>query len=409
MRAITRWMFAGAVLLTACGEQRSPVTTAEESEVRPMAEVDARRLPMERLARRVAMALADPEFRAYVRRSLDGSPYVERKLPFSRFVGAEGDRAGLAMAAADGEDLRAVAMDVRDAGALEFYFPVPAHATRWRGDERIIVATEVNDHEAPVAFDVHGNRMVLDPHSPPSIPVLAVVPQETDFDAADAPRKATCTTCGEGEGRPPAQPPTPPTSPLPPSLRMTYFRVTQDFEGWLKGNPEYEVHVMAPASQTDTLHYRTLYCIGESGHRVWNNDNDGWSGDVTLMTAAELDAFHTSFPLNHYSILAIEDDDGACEIKIDRDLFGDLAKAIMTNYGDLKGVRDSIGLNNKTLKAAKSAWNVITAIANFFKTNDDMIGIAVANSVTGYYSEASNWSWIGSGLNRYGGVKLELR
>src|SRR6476620_1910940 len=261
MRAITRWMFAGAVLLTGCSEQRSPVSTAEESEVRPMAEMDARRLPMERLARRVAMALADPEFRAYVRRSLDASPFVERKLPFSRFVGAEGDRAGLAMAQADGEELQAVATDVRDAGGLEFYFPVPDHAARWQGDDRILVATEVNDHEAPVAFDVHGKRIVLDPETPPSIPVLAVVPQETNFDGRSAIQGATCTNCGGEGGYPPPQPPLPPTSPPPPALRMTYFSVNKDFEGWLKGDPEYEIHIMAPVSQTDTSHYRTLYCI----------------------------------------------------------------------------------------------------------------------------------------------------
>jgi hypothetical protein len=409
MRAITRWMFVGAVLLTGCSEQRSPVTTAEESEVRPMATMDARRLPMERLARRVAMALADPEFRAYVRRSLDASPYAERKLPFSRFVGAEGDRAGLAMARAEGEDLQAVAMDVRDAGTLEFYFPVPAHAAGWRGDERILVATEVNDHEAPVAFDVHGKRIVLDPETPPSIPVLAVVPQETDFEGRSAIQGATCTTCGGEGGYPPADPPLPPTSPAPPSLHMTYFRVTQDFEGWLKGNPEYEVHVMAPASQTDTTHYRTLYCIGEGGTRSWNNDNELWSGDITLMNGSELAAFHASFPLNNYSILAIEDDDGQCEIRVDQDRMAAVISAITAGYENYKSVRDSIGLNNKTLKAAKSAWNILVAVANFFKTNDDLIGIAVANSVTGYYSEASNWSWIGSGLNRYGGVKLELR
>jgi hypothetical protein len=409
MRAITRWMFAGAVLLTGCSEQRSPVTTAEESEVRPMAGMDARRLPMERLARRMAMALADPEFRAYVRRSLDRSPYVERKLPFSRFVGAEGDRAGLALARAGEDDLQTVARDVRDAGGLEFYFPVPAHAAGWRGDDRILVATELNDHEAPVAFDVQGRRIVLDPRTPPSIPVLAVVPQETDFDAPGGLQRAMCNSCGEGEGRPPAEPPQPPTSPLPPSLRMTYFSVGKDFEGWLKGNPEYEVHVMAPASQVDTMHYRTLYCIGEGGHRSWNNDNDSWRGDVTLMTAQELSSFHAAFPLNNFSILAIEDDDTSCEIKVDKDRFAAMIEAGSDAYSDYKGARDSLGMNGKTLVAAQSFYHFLLAVANFFKTNDDTIGIAFANTVTGLYSPDANWSWIGEGANRYGWVKLEMR
>jgi len=190
---------------------------------------------------------------------------------------------------------------------------------------------------------------------------------------------------------------------------MTYFNVNKDFEGWLKGDPEYEIHVMAPVSQTDTINYRTLYCIGADGVRYWNNDNDSWTGDLVLMTPPELDQFHTVFPMNNYSILAIEDDDTPCEIKIDRDRAAAFINAISRFTGDMKAAKDSIGLNGKTLKAGKSGWDLITAIANFFKTNDDMIGVAVANSVTGFYSSSANWAWIGESANRYGWVRLEMR
>ena len=36
--------------------------------------------------------------------------------------------------------------------------------------------------EAPVAFSPQGERLVLDRDTPPDIPVLALVPAETDFD-----------------------------------------------------------------------------------------------------------------------------------------------------------------------------------------------------------------------------------
>lgn len=372
--------------------------------------IDARRAPMERMARRMALALADPAFRAYVRASLNASQYVERKLPFARFVGAERDRAGLALSAADGPD--AVAADLRDAGKLEFYFPVPKHAQAWQGDDRLLVATEVNDHEAPVAFDVHGTRVILDPKTPPDTPVLALVPQETDFDAPLRAMQLPCDTCDSGgdTGGPP-MPPQPPLPGSPPaSLRMTYFNVNKDFEGWLKGAPEYEVHIMAPVSQTDTTHYRTLYCIGENGaDRYWNNDNDRWSGDLVLMSSAQLDAYHAAFPLNNFSILAIEDDDTACEIKVDKDHLTAMIEAVRVAYSTYKGARDSLGFNGKTIVAARAAYNFLRAAADFFKTNDDMIGIALANSVTGYYSTDGNWAWIGEGANRYGWLKLEMR
>lgn len=409
MRALKWWMLAGLVVVTASCERQSPVSVAEESEVRPMEVIDDRRAPMERLARRVALALADPAFRAYVRASLDGSPYVERKLPFARFVGAEGNRAGLAMAAGEGPER--VAADLRDAGKLEFYFPVPEHAGRWQGDDRILVATEVNDHEAPVAFDVHGGRVILDPRTPPETPVLALVPQETDFDAPLRAQQQPCDTCEPTDpgGRPqPPQPPLPGGSPA--SLRMTYFSVNKDFEGWLKGSPEYEVHIMAPTSQTDTINYRTLYCIGESGaDRYWNNNNDRWSGDVVLMSPEQLNAYKATFPVNNFSVLAIEDDDGSCEIKVDRDLIGPVIEGVSRLTGDYKAARDSLGLNGKTVTAAKSGWDLLGAITTLIKTNDDFIGIAIANTITGLTSTDGNWSWIGEGGNRYGWVMLEMR
>ncbi len=415
MRA-NRWMLvAGLCVVTACSEQRSPVSVAEESEVRPLGlDREARRAPMERLARRVAVALADPEFRAYVRRSLEASPFVERKLPFSRFVSADGARAGAALARADGSTPAAVTADLTLAGGLEFYFPVPAHRTAWQGGDDLLVATEVEDHEAPVAFDTKGVRHVLDPRTPPRTPVLAVVPLETDFDAPSALQGAViapCDTCitGGSSGTGTGGTGLPQPSDAPPSLRMTYFNVNKDFEGWLKGAPEYEIHVMAPVSPADTSHYRTLYCVGEHSPKYWNNDNDSWSGDVVLMTPPELYAYHAAFPNNNYSVLAVEDDDTSCEIRVDRDRLSSLINSVSQAYANYKAAKDSIGLNGKTVNAARSAWGVIAAVANFFRTNDDMIGIAVANSITGLYSANADWAWIGDNANRYGWVKLELK
>ena len=94
---------------------------------------------------------------------------------------------------------------------------------------------------------------------------------------------------------------------------------------------------------------------------------------------------------------------------MDRDLLSALVSSVSKAYANYKAAKDSLGLNGKTVMAAKSAWNVIAAFANFFKTNDDMIGIAVANSISGLYSANANWAWIGASANRYGWVKLEMR
>ena len=405
---VTQWMLCTAVLLTAaCSEQRSPTAIADESEVRVLGQdLEARRAHMERLARRVALAMADPAFRAYVRTAIDRSPYTERKLPFSRFTEAEGARAAAAMARADSSTPAAVAADLDSAGKLEFYLPVPAHRAAWRGDADILVATEVVDHEAPVAYTARGERVVLDPRTPPTTPVLAVVPQETDFDAPQAAMMIcdTCDTSNTGSYQPP---PSGVTS--LPALHMTYFNVNKDFEGWLKGAPEYEIHVMGPATSTDTSHYRSLYCIGEHARTYWNNDNDSWSGDVVLMSADEMAAFHTVFPNNNYSILALEDDDTACEIKTDNDYAAAFVNAISVFSKNYKAAKDSLGVNGRTLNAARAFWSLVQAVASMIKTNDDLIGVAIANSTTGLSSPNANWAWIGDNQARYGWVNLVMK
>src|SRR5207253_7613510 len=50
----------------------------------------ARLAPPEQLARGLALALADPAFRARVHAELDRSPYREHKLPFQRFLASDG-------------------------------------------------------------------------------------------------------------------------------------------------------------------------------------------------------------------------------------------------------------------------------------------------------------------------------
>lgn len=413
MRAYQVFLLAGLTVVSACSETRGPATLAEESEVQMVgAGPDERRAPMERLARRVALAMRDPEFRAYVRGALEHSPFRERKLPFSRFVSADHDRAGAALARADGNDRRAVGADLEGAGALEFYMPVADHRARWDGGEEVLVATAIADHERPVAYDLHGRRVLLDADRPPVTPVLAVVPAEMDFDRAEGVTALPCgQECPTDPGTPPnPPPPQPPTgvSAIPP-LRMTYFSVNKDFEGWLKGDPEYEIHVMGPVSAQDTTKYRTLYCIGEHGDKYWDTDASSWNGDVILMTGQEMEAFHAAFPLNNVSILAIEDDDTACEIKVDQDRFTAMVQAGERLYGDYKGARDSTGTFGKTLVAAKSGYDFLKAVANFFKTNDDTIGIAYANTVTGMFHTTANWAWIGDSGNRYGWVRLEMR
>jgi hypothetical protein len=180
-------LLAGAA---GCGNRADSGPTAPGDAPGPAAATAApagstQRAAQERLARRMALALADPEFRAYVKDALDRSPIREHKLHLQRFLGGPDARALQALARAGREPAAAVDADARTATALEFYLPVAAHRATWHGADDILVATAREDHEAPVAFDVRGRRRLLSPDAPPAEPVLAVVPVETDFDAGN--------------------------------------------------------------------------------------------------------------------------------------------------------------------------------------------------------------------------------
>src|SRR5213080_2745566 len=112
----------------------------------------------------------------------------------------------LALAAGRGHALAAMAQRTGVATAdlgraadgaipLEMYLPVPEHRRTWKGDANVLVATALADHDPPVAFDVQGNRLVLDPERPPATPVIAVVPVETDFSPSPT-QLGECLWCG---------------------------------------------------------------------------------------------------------------------------------------------------------------------------------------------------------------------
>src|SRR5437879_3448420 len=265
----------GAVI--ACDD--NPVTAPERPAAPPAAPSASAAAP-EKLARAVALALADPEFRAYVKSQLDASPFREHKLPFQRFLAANGGRAAAALAQSAGATRAAMLRAADAAIPLEFYFPVPAHLAAWAGDGSLLVATALRDHDAPVAFDPRGERRVLSPDEPPATPVLALVPVETDFRSPLS--RVWCYGCGDEGGGGGGYPIVP-----PPGLYLTQAHFTKTFEGWLKGAPEFEVHILGQSGQTDSL--KDYQCAGErqSWPYYFDQNNLDWTGSVMLFSSEE--------------------------------------------------------------------------------------------------------------------------
>jgi len=357
----------------------------------------ASRAAQERLARRVALALANPAFRISLKAALDRSTVVEHKVHFQRWLHGSEHHALTALAKAARQPETAVDADARSAPALEMYLPVPAHRAAWKGGEEILVATAREDHEAPVAFDVRGQRHLLSAAAPPATPVLAVVPVETDF---DDPRMARFI----GGGDTPVPPP-----PQPPGLYMTASHFVQDFEGWLKGSPEYEIHVLGQSGASDSL--TSYQCVGEHAGAPYAFDQNAldWTGNVLVFSQAQLDAYKAAHPNQNLRLLAVEDDDGACQIRLDGNRFKTFQSVLQANYPNLTGGKDTISALVRIYKRANALQRILRAAYSWITSQDDLIGNAIEDAVVGEYHTGFNWVVRGENNVTNGWLKLKMR
>jgi hypothetical protein len=394
MSRTTRLMALAAFFaLTGCTDRTSPVIPADPAHANRDVPAAAR----EWLARRVALALADDRFRAQLKQDLDRSPVREGKLHVQRYLFSSRARATADIARLTGETHAAVELEARRAPPLELYLPVPAHRAAWRGDERILVATAGDERQPPVAFSPKGERLVLSPTSPPDIPVLALVPVETDFD--DVARGPRLLGGPSGGGSTP-----------PPGLYLTNSHLVETFEGWLKGAPEIEVHMLGQAGSTDSL--TTYSCAAEpaSGYYRFDQNTLDWSGSVLLINQTQLNTYKSAHPGQNLRVFVVEDDDTSCQIKTDPARFSNLVKAVEAAYPMVTGGRDSTsGSLQKFWKRAHAIQRLIKALASLIKTNDELVGNAVESTVVGESYPNSNWIIKGDNNKTNGWIRLVMK
>lgn len=383
---------------TAGNEDTASVTTIGSPSSRSQIERSA----IDQLARRLARALADPAFRQALKAELDRSPFREHKVQLQSFMATSQRRALKEIARLNGVSERTLQDEVRKAIPLEYYFPVPAHRNAWSGGPDLLVASAREDREAPVAYDVQGRRQILSPDRPPSIPVLAVVPVETDFAQPHELGKIECTaTCGGGGGG------TGGTTAPPPGLYLTYAHFVQDFEGWLKGDPEFEIHIMGQLGTTDSL--KDYQCAGAAAGGYYHFDQNSldWNGSALLFTQAQLNSYKTAHPNQNFRIIALEDDDTGCIVKLDAGRFKSFITTFQTQYPNVTGAKDTATSLAKWVKRANALQKILSAAYSFITTHDDLIGNAVEDVVLGQTYPGANWIVKGeSGTN--GWIKLEM-
>jgi hypothetical protein len=184
-----------------------------------------------------------------------------------------------------------------------------------------------------------------------------------------------------------------------------------DFEGWPKGNPEYEIHILGQAGATDSL--QSYSCAGEragGSYYQFNMDGPDWTGSVVLVSDQQIAAFKSSHPNQNFRVFAVEDDDTACEIKVDPNRFGTLVKAVESAYPQLTGSKDTTTSSLVRLwKKANALQKIIKAIASFLLTNDELIGNAVEIGLTGESHPGYNWVVKGDANKTNGWLSLKMQ
>src|SRR3989441_383755 len=390
------------ILIAACSDRA--VTPPSET---PVAAIAANAKRPEALARMFAKGLKNGAFRAYLKAQLDASPYREHKLQFETFLAANGSRALGEIAMENGTSKEALTRQAKAAIALEVYFPVPSHRAAWTGDEHVLVATAVTDDDPPIAFDPEGRRQVLDLKTPPATPVLALVPVETDFSVRPA-RVMECVVDCDGGGGGPIGGVVPPPPPAP-GLYMTKSHFVQDFEGWLKGSPEFEVHILGQKGMTDSL--ISYQCAGEhaGGPYTFDQNDLDWSGNVLLFSKSQLDQYNAAHPNQNVRVFVVEDDDTACQIKTDPTRFQNLILTVDSAYNKLTTGNDSSTTVTKAYKYAKALYNIWQALAHWFRSNDELVGNAVEDDIVGSFYPGYNWFVKGENNVTNGWINLEMR
>jgi len=256
------------------------------------------------ITREVAIALADAHLRGQVYAALNTSPYREHKLDFNSYLRADASPLLSAMAAArrgpagpaptpTAAQVSAAVLATLDSIIdLEFYMPVPEHRAAWSGDNRLLVAGALDDHDVPMGFNLAGEPVLLRQDQPPDIPTLVVVRNETNFASPKA--LASFTE--------PARSPTVEQ----PGVYMTSSTIIApgSYEGWSAGNPEFEIHSYV---QNDNGLFVDQICSGEEQSGMLRFDQNGSQFNGRVLTILQ-----TGIGTHQVEFQVWENDVGAC-------------------------------------------------------------------------------------------------
>ena len=400
-------------LLAACADERPRVPT-DPSES-PMASVEplSEKAALTELTRAVALALQDNGLRQRVKNDLRASRIREHKLEFRSYIRGNGGILLSKMAQATGKSREELLALVESVRPLEFYMPVAEHRATWTGGADLLVASQLEDtpDEPPAAFDLQGRPVEIAYDQAPTTPVLSLVPVETDFSRpldlalwentddmggqaiGNYRLKASVATvmpgdpipldCGPeaiedcGSGGSGGGSTGPQWSLMPTGLYVTYLYISHNYEGFLRGDPEFEVHLMAPRSDPNVT--ESIRCAGE--HAPDPLSRFDLNGTVTravflIADSLEMVRFTQTYGTEKgMQIVVWEDDDTSCVIKVEQDRFKKAVEAVAI-AAPLAWAAIQAPTFVNIVKALPGVVTAAVEVANWLKTDDDLVGHA---------------------------------
>jgi hypothetical protein len=420
----------------------APPLSAEAAEAAAAEAAEkAERQALQELTRTVALALQDPGLRHRVKADMRESRFThEHKLHFSSYLHGQSGGILLAKMAKESGKSRDEVLSLLDqVRPLEFYMPVKAHRESWRGGDGLLVGSLLEDHEEPVVYTLKGEPVRVGAEEEPALPALGLVPVEADFrrpldgryhnrndrggeaigtlssdiqecQILQAKRYEGSVSCGGGGGGYTGGG----TATIDPwtsratGLYVTSLNIDRDYEGAFKGDPEFEIHLQAPVGNPSVA--EDIRCAGNFApdyRSRFDYDNNGtnYSGAILVADSAEQARFRATYGTAvGMNIIFWEDDDTACAIKANEDRFRNMMNTIAQNYDNVfAAIQD---LNVKTLvKALPGLRNIISAVASWITSNDDVVGSAVEMSCSRDYT-AFNYT-IKDGTTTEGCVQLK--
>jgi hypothetical protein len=131
---------------------------------------------------------------------------------------------------------------------------------------------------------------------------------------------------------------------------------------------------------------------------------------VLLFSGTQLANYNTAHSGQNVRVFIVEDDDTACAIKTNHDVWKNLVMAVdAANQVQTAGNDTTSSTGEKLWRFAQAIQKFLSAMGSLIKTNDELVGNAVQDSIAGEYHEGFNWIVKGDNNRTNGWITLVMK